>query len=130
VGVARLWPDLSRGARAAVALLLVWYAGSSLSYYPHFLAYTSEYGRGRDRGYELLADSSLDWGQGLLELRDYMRTHDISRVYLSYFGSALPEGYGIDYVPMASFFPLSPPGGMPTGAARPTHMVVSATNLT
>ena len=80
---------------------MAWVILAPLSYYPNFLSYISEYGPGRDRGSEILVDSSLDWGQGLLQLREYMREQGIERVYLSYFGSARPDGYGIDYVPTA-----------------------------
>jgi len=71
-------------------------------------------------------DSSLDWGQGLLELRKFMRAQGIPRVYLSYFGSAVPFGYGIDYVPLLSFFPLATVGPQ---APAPEYAVISATNL-
>lgn len=126
-GVARLWHGAARPARAALAALLVWQAVSVISYYPYFLAYTSEYGPGRDEGHRLLADSSLDWGQGLLAVRDWMREQDVDRIYLSYFGSAIPAGYGLDYVPLASFFPLGAPG--PAPEVDPEWIVVSATNL-
>jgi hypothetical protein len=75
----------------------------------------------------VLLDSSLDWGQGLLALRDWMRANEVDRVYLSYFGSASPSGYGIAYVPMPSFFPL-PAVALPS-AAPPRYAVVSVTNL-
>ncbi len=128
-GTASLLQGGRRRVRAVVLALVLWYAGSSLSYYPHFLAYTSEYVPGRNRGHEALLDSSLDWGQGLVQLREYMRGEGISRVYLSYFGSALPEGYGIDYLPLPSFFPLPPRTGPGDGGDPPSHMVISATNL-
>jgi hypothetical protein len=125
-GTQRLWAELRPKFRLALGAAMLWYAVSTLSYYPHFLAYISEYGPGRDRGGEVLLDSSLDWGQGLLALRDWMRAHEVESVYLSYFGSAMPSGYGIAYVPMPSFFPLSP---LP-GAPQPTrYAVVAATNL-
>ncbi|MBX6362741.1 MAG: glycosyltransferase family 39 protein [Gemmatimonadetes bacterium] len=129
VGITRLWATSSRLVRGVVAALLVAYAASSLSFYPHFLAYTSEYAPGRDRGDEVLVDSSLDWGQGLLELRDFMRRERIDRVYLSYFGSALPAGYGIDYVPLPSFFVLPPARAPRPGDREPAWVVVSATTL-
>lgn len=129
VGLARLCATSSRVVRGVVAALLVAYAASSLSFYPHFLAYTSEYAPGRDRGDEVLLDSSLDWGQGLLELRDFMRRERIDRVYLSYFGSALPAGYGIDYVPLPSFFSLPPARPARAGDREPEWVVVSATTL-
>ena len=110
-------------------MLVVWAVLAPLSYYPNFLAYISEYGPGRDRGSEVLIDSSLDWGQGLLQLRDYMRAHGIDRVYLSYFGSALPDGYGIDYVPLTSVFGLPRSSLSRPGQRNPQYVVISATNL-
>jgi hypothetical protein len=106
-----------------------WIVVQTASYYPHFLAYISEYGPDRDENYTVLADSSLDWGQGLIELSEFMRENGITRVYLSYFGSASPRAYGIDYVPMSSFFPLDNPPAA-TGAAAPEWVAISATNLT
>jgi hypothetical protein len=105
----------------------LWYAVSALSWYPWFLSYISEYGPGRDRGDEVLLDSSLDWGQGLLALRDWMRAQRVESVYLSYFGSGMPSGYGISYVPMPSFFPMAPAG--PAPAKAPKYAVIAATNL-
>lgn len=125
-GVARLWPVAGRPLRALVVSAGLWTAVHAGSYYPFFLSYISEYGPGREENHTVLVDSSLDWGQGLLELRDFMQEHDISAVYLSYFGSALPGGYGIDYAPLPSFFPL-PPG--PQLDETPDWIAVSATNL-
>ena len=106
-----------------------WLIVFPLSYYPNFLTYVSEYGPDRDHNYEVFADSSLDWGQGLLLLRDFMHEHTIDRVYLSYFGSAWPAGYGIDYQPLYSFFPLQNPKPEPN-RVPPRYAVISATNLT
>ena len=128
-GVAYMWRVGDKRLRALIAVLIAWAILSPLSYYPNFLAYISEYGPGRDRGSEVLVDSSLDWGQGLLQLREYLDEHDIERVYLSYFGSARPDGYGIDYVPLHSFFPLAPSALSKPGMPEPTHVVISATNL-
>ncbi|MEE9208328.1 MAG: phospholipid carrier-dependent glycosyltransferase [Gemmatimonadota bacterium] len=128
-GAAEIWNRSGRPGRAAIAVLAVAHAVSSLSYYPHFLAYTSEYVPSRDDAYLTLVDSSLDWGQGLLELRDYMQENGIDRVYLSYFGSAYPDGYGIDYLPLESFFILPRPVAEEPGREKPTHTVISATNL-
>jgi hypothetical protein len=97
-----------------------------LSFYPYFLSYTSEYNPDRDQGWRLLVDSSLDWGQGLIALREFMREEGIERVYLSYFGSAHPSAYGIEYVPLESFFML-PPAAAPELA--PEFIAISATNL-
>jgi 4-amino-4-deoxy-L-arabinose transferase-like glycosyltransferase len=129
VGTVRVWQAHWRRARPAIALAILWLVVQPLSYFPNFLAYVNEYGPSRDRNYEVFADSSLDWGQGLLLLRDFMREHQIPRVYLSYFGSAWPSGYGIAYVPLASFFGL-PPAAHPPQVPAPRYVVISATNLT
>lgn len=126
VGASMLWRTGHPYFRIIIAGAVAAAIAFPLSYYPHFLAFISEYGPERDRNHTVLVDSSLDWGQGLIELRDFMRDHDIPSVYLSYFGSARPEGYGIEYVPLASFFPLplrTPP------AVPPEWAVISATNL-
>jgi hypothetical protein len=128
-GVAHMWRAGSKQLRGVIAVLLAWMIIAPLTYYPNFLAYVSEYGPGRNLGHEVLVDSSLDWGQGLLQLRDYLNEHNIDRVYLSYFGSGRPDGYGIDYVPLHSFFPLSGSTIAKPNAGPPTHIVISATNL-
>jgi hypothetical protein len=128
-GVGLMWRATTRRVHTGIAAVVAWYALSSLSFYPHFLAYTSEYVPSRDQGHKVLVDSSLDWGQGLLALRAFMREQGIERVYLSYFGSANPAGYGIEYVPLTSFFDLPEPDAVDDGAPAPSYAVISATNL-
>ena len=82
-------------ARPAVALLGLWSAGSALWIHPHHLAYFNELAGGPSRGYRLLADSNLDWGQDLENLKRYLERAGIPRVKLSYFGTADPRYYGI-----------------------------------
>jgi hypothetical protein len=47
--------------RLAVIALLGWYAASSLSYQPHYVAYFNELIGRRVNAYRFLADSNLDW---------------------------------------------------------------------
>lgn len=128
VGVIRAWQLVRPAIRVFIALAVAWCIVHPLTYYPHYLTYISEYGPGRDQNYLVLVDSSLDWGQGLLALRELMEEEGIDRVQLSYFGSALPAGYGIDYVALPSFFPLPGPGA-PNPDGPPQWLAVSATNL-
>ncbi len=128
-GVGLTWRATTRRVHTGIAAVVAWYVLSSLSFYPHFLAYTSEYVPSRDQGHKALVDSSLDWGQGLLALRAFMREQGIERVYLSYFGSANPAGYGIEYVPLTSFFDLPEPDAVDDDAPAPSYAVISATNL-
>jgi 4-amino-4-deoxy-L-arabinose transferase-like glycosyltransferase len=126
VGIVKTWPSLPRVARAVTIAAVIWLAAFPLTYYPHFLGFISEYGPGRERNHTVLVDSSLDWGQGLLELRDFMARFETGPVYLSYFGSGVPSRYGIEYVALPSFFPLPQPGEVETA---PRFAVISATNL-
>lgn len=128
VGVVGMFRHSRRFVRVAPVAGFAWMAASTLSWYPWFLSYSSEYGPGKDRGHALMADSSVDWGQGLLELRDFMREEGIDRIWLSYFGSARPEGYGIDYVPLPSFGEL-PARPLPPGEPEPRWLAISATSL-
>jgi len=41
--------------------LLAWYAGSTLSYHPHYMSYFNELIGPRVNAYRFLADSNLDW---------------------------------------------------------------------
>jgi 4-amino-4-deoxy-L-arabinose transferase-like glycosyltransferase len=133
-GAARAWQATQNSRiRAGIVGACIWLVASVVSYYPNFLTYVSEYGPGRDENYRVFADSSLDWGQGLVQLHEFMQEHRIDRIYLSYFGSAWPSAYGIDYVPLASFYPLKPAPAPAAGTpkrADPEWVVISATNLT
>jgi hypothetical protein len=44
-------------------------------------------------------DSAVDWGQGLVALRDELKRRGIGRIYMTYHGTTDPALYGIDYVP-------------------------------
>jgi hypothetical protein len=87
-----------------VVVLCFWYIKSSLGIYPHYLAYFNETVGGPDKGYNYLVDSNLDWGQDLKGLGIYMNKKGIQKVHLSYFGTADPQYYGINYEWMPSFF--------------------------
>jgi len=125
-GVAYAWRHGQRAMQGAIALAFVAFAASSLTAYPYFFGYLSEYAWGRGPA-DTLVDSNTDWGQGLLALRDFMRAHNQERVALAYFGSALPEGYGIHYVPLRSFLDLP---DQPAPDQFPRYIVISATLLT
>jgi len=123
-GVAAVWKAGATPLRWALGLTTAAFAASGLAQYPHFLSYLNAYAYGRTSA-ETLVDSNTDWGQGLVALGEFMRARGIESVALAYFGSALPEGYGIRYVPLPSFMPLRP---QPPGA-EPRYIVISATLL-
>ncbi len=78
-----------------VGALLGWHAGESLWIYPHYLAYFNELFGGPRKGYLHLVDSSLDWGQDLPGLNDWLHANLLpgEDAYLSYFGTGEPRYY-------------------------------------
>jgi hypothetical protein len=91
-----------RWRQGAIALLLGAQLAASVGVAPHFMAFFNRLAGGPANGYRLLVDSSLDWGQDLPGLRDWLRTAEATRgdppVHLSYFGSGEPSYYGIKAV--------------------------------
>ena len=106
---ARIGSRILRSAVAAVVLLVVpvsclfvfsppW---RPAPVYPNYLAYFNELAGGPRNGYQSLVDSNLDWGQGLKELKGWLRQRGIKDpICLCYFGSADPRSYGIAYYDM------------------------------
>ncbi len=111
--------------KVGAAALAAWYLITSVAIFPHYLAYFNELAGGPGNGYKFLVDSNLDWGQDLKGLKRYMQDHKIGRVWLSYFGTARPEYYGITYNYLPGYW-------MPDQndeAVRTPFVAISATNL-
>ena len=94
--------------------MLVWHVAESATIRPDYLAYFNQLAGGPSQGYRHLADSSLDWGQDLPALKQWLDREGLqqpggSNVYLSYFGTARPEYYGIKAIPLAGFIDRRPP---------------------
>ncbi|OGV51907.1 MAG: hypothetical protein A2X49_01930 [Lentisphaerae bacterium GWF2_52_8] len=84
-----------------IVLLLAWLLWENLSIRPHYLAYFNQLAGGPQNGYWQLADSSLDWGQDLRNLEQWLvenklLTQKDTHVYVSYFGSAPLANYGLE----------------------------------
>lgn len=106
----RAAPTVKYGAAA----LLVWLVAVSIWIYPHYLAFFNVLAGGPDGGWRALVDSNLDWGQDLSRLATWLDENGVERVWLSYFGEARPEYYGIAYDGLDSFPPrLMNPGARP-----------------
>jgi len=68
---------------------------------PPTATWTSTLQRRQTAGGEMyLLDSNFDWGQGLKDLSLYLKSQGVTDIYLSYFGSADPQYYGIRYYPI------------------------------
>ncbi|MCM8767060.1 MAG: glycosyltransferase family 39 protein [Candidatus Omnitrophica bacterium] len=88
-------------------LFFLWYIFSSIKIHPHYLAYFNEIAGGPNNGWKHLIDSNIDWGQDLKELKKYLKKEGNPEIMLNYFGSILPEVYGIIYEPVFSHLLLS-----------------------
>jgi hypothetical protein len=84
--------------RAAMVLALVQAVEASAAA-PWHLSFFNRVAQGLGPGYRIVNDSNVDWGQGLIALRDEMARRGIQRIHLAYHGTADPAIYGIDYIP-------------------------------
>jgi hypothetical protein len=80
----------------ALALLQAVETGFAAPWYLSFFNWPSG---GPGGGYRLVNDSNVDWGQGLIALREELARRGIRRIHLAYHGTADPAIYGIDYLP-------------------------------
>jgi hypothetical protein len=84
---------LKKMATSFVSVLLGWFIISSLSCFPHFLAYFNEIAGGPNKGYVFTVNSNLDWGQDLRRLTYWVNENKIDKIYVNYFGGGDPEYY-------------------------------------
>lgn len=114
------WMEGNRWRMLLVGCLLVANVISTLLQAPYWLSYFHELAGGPKRGPWHLVDSNLDWGQGLLALRDWRRQNARDKpIQFAYYGNIDPEHYGIDNFTLAN-----------GEGVRPGLLVVSATYIT
>jgi len=114
--------NLARRYRALallVAALLLFHAVSSARAFPNYLSYSNELWGGPQNTYRILADSNVDWGQGLVQMKQYIDRNGIKDCWFSYFGALVADVsyYGIPCKPLPTGFadfiqapmPLVPP---------------------
>jgi hypothetical protein len=94
------WERRQRGAVTLLTISALWFLWESLWIRPHYLAYFNLFAGGPAHGYRHLVDSSLDWGQDLPGLKQWLDRRGLANqdqmpVYLSYFGTGDPNYYGI-----------------------------------
>jgi hypothetical protein len=110
------WLAVRRRPILAVAVLasMASFATESLATWPNYLAYFNQFIGSRTNAYRHLVDSSLDWGQDLPALSRWLVEAGLDdssgeKPYLSYFGSGLPEYYGIHARLLPGFWDRIPP---------------------
>lgn len=122
-----LW-QRHRLGRIALALLLAASAATATTIRPHYLAYFNLFAGGPAQGYQHLVESSLDWGQDLPGVAQWLRANARSAepVQLAYFGTGHPAYEGI----VARALPSLPLQELPRPTVlHPGLFVISATML-
>jgi len=122
-------PALHRSltVRISSGLLILWLVISTLLAWPNYISYFNELIGGSRQGYHWLGDSNVDWGQDLKELKRFTSERGIDRIQLSYFGTADPAHYGINYEYLpSSNAPLQPTPPLPEGQEPARFLAISA----
>jgi hypothetical protein len=83
----------------ALLLVLVLNAADVLRCAPDYLTYFNILVRPQN-SWRYFTDSNLDWGQGLIALRDYESKHPNEQLRVAYFGSLNPALYGVRAQPL------------------------------
>ena len=96
----------STAANAVIVVALCLNAAHTLRYAPDYLSYFNVFVRPQN-SWRLLTDSNLDWGQGLISLRNYQQQHPHQPLRLAYFGSVDPALYGITSMPLEPHRPTA-----------------------
>lgn len=129
-GATRWWGVGKPVVAAVVSILAGLFAFESARAYPDYLAYFNGV-VSRENAYRHMIASSLDWGQDLPALRDWLdENRGDRRVHFAYFGTAQPESYDIEseYVPVADWLPRDRKHKT-MGSLRPGLYCISATAL-
>ena len=92
-------PAATIGARRAlvIAALVAIVALESAWSLPYPLTFFNAFAGGPGRGDRIVNDSNVDWGQGLVALRQELARRGIGKIHLAYHGTTDPAIYGIDY---------------------------------
>jgi len=108
IWTSRVVPRLaqSRTGIAIIAVLLMWQAWSAVHVFPNYIPYFNELAGGPAHGPALLDDSSVDWGQGVKQAAEYVRSHHLQNVNLYTFSPFdNPAYYGLPAnIPSAQAF--------------------------
>ncbi|MFH1645316.1 MAG: glycosyltransferase family 39 protein [Candidatus Omnitrophota bacterium] len=83
--------------KLGILVLCIFLIFLNLLIWPDYLAYFNVLCGGPQKGWKVLRDSNIDWGQDLPALAKYLKENGINEVVLSYFGEDNPALYGIKH---------------------------------
>jgi len=92
------WPAARAGVWLTVGLALAAVV-TAVRAYPNYLPFLNSLSGGRP-AYFVVADSNLDWNQGLLEAEEFVRKHGMTRVLIDAYGFSDSRVY----VPQSQFW--------------------------
>ena len=105
--------------KIVLTALLIGTIAESFSVWPNYLAFFNQFVGGSRNGYQYLVDSSLDWGQDLPSLHEWLGKNvpaaSGTHVYLSYFGTGDPKFYGINALLLPGYLDVATPQTFPLG---------------
>jgi hypothetical protein len=102
-GAALLWSRERKLFAFLVTFLMALFVMESALTRPNYLSYFNSLAGGNRNAHRHLVDSSLDWGQDLPALKDWLKNNRVQTVYLSYFGTADPDYYGVHAITLPGF---------------------------
>jgi Dolichyl-phosphate-mannose-protein mannosyltransferase len=91
-------PSKRRWLKAALVGLVLLQAVDTLRIAPDYLSYFNVWVRPGE-AYKMVSDSNLDWGQGLIALREWQVRHP-EPLRVAYFGTMDPKLYGVSAQPL------------------------------
>jgi 4-amino-4-deoxy-L-arabinose transferase-like glycosyltransferase len=95
-GLVALYSQNPRWAWVGAALIFA-HVASSLAAFPNFLPYANEAWGGQRNVHNLLSDANVDWGQQLLQVKQWQDNHPTEECWFAYFArpEVDPATYGI-----------------------------------
>lgn len=127
-----LWAEAAYFGRMLVLVALGTQAVEAVRATPHHLAYFNAFSGGTKEASTHLVDSSLDWGQGLPDLADWLRSNRRvdEPLCLAYFGKSDPAYYDIHATATDPIDTIRLKAGrVRLGAYEPGLYAISATAL-
>lgn len=123
------WPGWRRWASAMAGVGVLGQAVAVAAIHPHELTYFHGLAGGPEGGRRILADSNLDWGQGLRSLaRLQHQRPEFRKLTFYYFGNTDPRNYGV-VGDCHVFTAIADPPGLPASLSAETPYVAVSASL-
>ncbi len=131
VTLSRLRWRTSVDGEIGILFAAIWLFIIAVTTWPNYIPFFNLLADGR--GWQILSDSNVDWGQDLPALAAWQSQTD-QPLNLSYFGTAHPSAYGLDFTPLPTWAPAPEQGDPAYQSYNPANpapgfYAISVTNL-